>query len=278
MSEGTVLMTAEEIDRALSRIAHQVLEHCGGAKGLALVGIYTRGVPLARRLAWKIAQAGEEAPPVGILDINLYRDDLSAAGGTPQVRRTELPFKVDGRRIVLVDDVLYTGRTIRSAMDALIDLGRPALIHLAVLIDRGGRELPIQSDFCGRTFTVLPQEVVEVRVAEIDGGPDRVLVRGREEVLAERKKRAEAARAASITARSPRRSKLTAAASKGTVSARRGGKAKTAPAVATKTQPKTKAKTKAAAQAKAKAASSKPAALKTKSKPAAKSSRKGNRR
>ena len=205
MNEGAVLMNAEEIDRALSRIAHQVLEQAGGAKELALVGIHTRGVPLARRLAWKIAQAGEELPPVGILDINMYRDDLSHAEDHPVVRRTELPFKVADRHIVLVDDVLYTGRTIRAAMDALSDLGRPRTIRLAVLIDRGGRELPIQSDFVGRFFPVGPEEVVEVALAEIDGGPDLVRVRSREEMrrAAEeaRRRLAEAAPRAAAPAR-----------------------------------------------------------------------------
>ena len=181
MSEGTVLMSAEEIDRALSRIAHQILEYAGGAREVALVGIHSRGVPLARRLAWKIVQAGEDAPPVGILDINMYRDDLSRAD-SPVVRRTELPFKSDEKHVVLVDDVLYTGRTIRSALDALMDHGRPRAIRLAVLIDRGGRELPIQPDFCGRSFTVLPEENVAVNLAEMDGGPDSVLLQNRAEL------------------------------------------------------------------------------------------------
>ncbi len=183
MSEGTVLMSAEEIDRALSRIAHQILEYAGGAGAVALVGIHSRGVPLARRLARKIEQAGEVAPPVGILDINMYRDDLSRAD-TPVVRRTELPFKSDEKHVVLVDDVLFTGRTIRAALDALMDHGRPRAIRLAVLIDRGGRELPIQPDFCGRSFTVLAEENVAVNLAEMDGGPDGVLLQNRAELEA----------------------------------------------------------------------------------------------
>ncbi len=186
MTDGTILMSAEEIDRALSRIAHQVLEFTGGTRELALCGIHTRGVPLARRLAWKIAQAGEVAPPVGILDINLYRDDLTTGGDRPVVRTTDVPFRIAEREVVLVDDVLFTGRTIRAAMDALTDLGRPRAIRLAVLIDRGGRELPIQPDFAGRTFTIQPTETIDLRLAEIDGGPDQVLLRKSSEIAAAR--------------------------------------------------------------------------------------------
>jgi pyrimidine operon attenuation protein/uracil phosphoribosyltransferase len=181
MKNRTVLMNAAEIDRALSRIAHQVLESTGGTGSLALVGIHTRGAPLAHRLAAKIARAGEAAPPVGILDINLYRDDLSLAADHPVVRRTELPFNVGERQVVLVDDVLFTGRTIRAAMDALTDLGRPAAIRLAVLIDRGARELPIQPDFCGRTFSVRRDQEIVVRLTEIDG-VDEVLLMSRVQV------------------------------------------------------------------------------------------------
>lgn len=201
MTDGTVLMTAEEIDRALSRIAHQVLDKTGGPRDLAFVGIHTRGVPLARRIAWKIAQAGEDAPPVGILDINLYRDDLTHVDETPIVRRTELPFKIAERQIVLVDDVLFTGRTIRAAMDALSDLGRPRVIRLACLIDRGGRELPIQPDFCGRTFTVHSDQLVEVRLAEMDGGPDGVTLRSKAAALAARAQKEAAAREAGAALR-----------------------------------------------------------------------------
>ncbi len=180
MTQGMVLIRADEIDRALARIAHQVLEEGGEGGDLALVGIQTRGVPLARRLARKLAEMGVEEPPVGILDINLYRDDLSRVAAHPVVRRTEIPFPVEDRRIVLVDDVLYTGRTIRAALDALTDLGRPRLIRLAVLVDRGGREMPIQPDFVGRHFSAGPDQLIDVLLAEIDGGPDRVVLRPRE--------------------------------------------------------------------------------------------------
>ena len=179
MTEGMVLIRADEIDRALARIAHQVLEEGGEGEDLALVGIQTRGVPLARRLARKLAEMGVAEPPVGILDINLYRDDLSRVAAHPVVRRTEIPFPVEDRRIVLVDDVLYTGRTVRAALDALTDLGRPRLIRLAVLVDRGGREMPIQPDFVGRHFSAGEDQLIDVLLAETDGGPDRVVLRPR---------------------------------------------------------------------------------------------------
>ena len=180
MSVGTVLMNAEEIDRALARLAHQIMEVAGEAGGVVLVGIHTRGVPLARRLARKIAASGREEPAVGILDINLYRDDLSQTFDHPIVRRTDVPLPLSGKRIVLVDDVLYTGRTIRAAMDALTDLGRPRAVKLAVLIDRGGRELPIHADFVGRTFMVGPDQLVDVQLGETDGTNNRVVLRTHE--------------------------------------------------------------------------------------------------
>jgi len=176
MTAATVLMNAEEIDHALDRLAHQILEVAGETDGMLLVGIHTRGVPLARRLARKIAGTGRGEPPVGILDINLYRDDLSQTADHPIVRRTEIPVRLSGRHVVLVDDVLYTGRTIRAAMDALTDFGRPRAIRLAVLIDRGGRELPIHADFVGRTFMVGPEQLVDVQLGETDGRTDRVVL------------------------------------------------------------------------------------------------------
>jgi pyrimidine operon attenuation protein/uracil phosphoribosyltransferase len=181
MSEPTVLMSASDIDRALARIAHQVLETVESESGFALVGIHTRGVPLAHRVADRIENAGLERPPVGVLDMNLYRDDLSRpGGGQPRLHRTHIPVSIEDRQVILVDDVLYTGRTIRAAMDALIDLGRPQAIRLAVLIDRGGRELPIHADFLGRSFTVLPDRIIDVMLSEIDGGEDRIVLRSLE--------------------------------------------------------------------------------------------------
>jgi pyrimidine operon attenuation protein/uracil phosphoribosyltransferase len=162
-------MDQEDIDRALTRMAHQIRERNAHVTGLALVGIRTRGVPLARRLAAKIERIEGDAPPVGVLDINLYRDDLSRIGDHPVVRKTEIPFVVDDRVLVLVDDVLFTGRTIRAALDALIDLGRPRVIQLAVLVDRGGRELPIRADFVGKTVSTFQGDRVDVLLEEEDG-------------------------------------------------------------------------------------------------------------
>jgi pyrimidine operon attenuation protein/uracil phosphoribosyltransferase len=179
MKELTVLMNAEEIDRALARMAHQILEVAGERHDLALVGVHSRGAPLAQRLAQKIAETGAPAPQVGSLDINLYRDDLSRVSDHPIVRRSEIAFGVQDRRIVLVDDVLFTGRTTRAALDALMDLGRPSVIRLAVLVDRGGKELPIHADFVGRTFMTQPDQVVDVLVREVDGVEDQVLLRTR---------------------------------------------------------------------------------------------------
>lgn len=163
------LMDADAMARALYRIAHEILERNKGTEGLALVGIRRRGVPLARRLAARIREIEGQEVPVGVLDITLYRDDLTERGEWPQVERTEVPFPVRGRRIVLVGDVLYTGRTARAALDALLDLGRPESVQLAVLIDRGHRELPIRADYVGKNVPTSRRENVEVRVTEIDG-------------------------------------------------------------------------------------------------------------
>jgi len=174
------LLDSAEIGRALSRIAHEILERNGSLDGLALVGIRTRGVPLAQRLAERLARlagAGGAVPPVGLLDINLYRDDLSRISDHPVLRRTEIPFEPDDARIVLVDDVLYTGRTIRAALDGLMDLGRPLWIQLAVLVDRGHREVPIRADFVGKNVPTARGEQVEVRLEEIDGVDEVVLLR-----------------------------------------------------------------------------------------------------
>ena len=165
------VMDADRIGRSLMRIAHEILEHNRGAENLALVGIRARGVPLAERLAANIVAAGGPSVPTGSLDITLYRDDLMRyqVGPQPILRRTDIPFSIDDRTILLVDDVLYTGRTIRSTLDALIDFGRPTSIQLVVLVDRGHRELPIRADYVGRNVPTSRQQSVQVRVLEIDG-------------------------------------------------------------------------------------------------------------
>ncbi len=162
-------MDAAQIRRALRRIAHEIIEKTAGAADLALVGIKTRGVPLARRLAAIIGDAVEEDVPVGVLDITLYRDDFRTREEAPIVGPSSLPFDVDGRTVVLVDDVLYTGRTVRAALDNLMDYGRPKVIRLAVLLDRGQRELPIRADFVGQEVQTEQDKEVRVRLKEIDG-------------------------------------------------------------------------------------------------------------
>jgi pyrimidine operon attenuation protein/uracil phosphoribosyltransferase len=163
------IMDAVQFNRTLNRMAHEILEKNKSLEGLALVGIRTRGVPLARRLAAKLAEVEGVEVPVGTLDINLYRDDLTSVAAHPVLRGTEVAFPVDGATVVLVDDVLYTGRTIRSALNALMDLGRPSWIQLAVLVDRGHRELPIRADFTGKTVSTRRDQHVDVRVQEEDG-------------------------------------------------------------------------------------------------------------
>jgi len=167
--ERRSLMEPPEVERVLARMADEIVGRTGGAGDLVLVGIERRGVQLARRLAQAIGQSGQ-APLTGSLDITLYRDDLMTVGPRPVVGQTRLPTGgIDGRHLVIVDDVLYTGRTVRAALDELADFGRPARIMLAVLVDRGGRELPIQADFTGRTVEVPPGGIVEVLVPELDG-------------------------------------------------------------------------------------------------------------
>jgi len=175
--EEKLLMSEPEIDRALTRIAHQILERNRGTEGLVLVGIRTGGVPLAERLRRKIKEIEGVEIPVGILDISLYRDDWSLASPQPEVRRTEIPFPIDDKIVVLVDDVIFTGRTIRAALDALIDFGRPKKVELAVLVDRGHRELPIEPTYTGLKVTTLPNEHVTVRLKEISGKDEVVLER-----------------------------------------------------------------------------------------------------
>ena len=162
------------LDRALTRIAHEILERNDGAKDLAFVGLRTRGVTLAQRLAAKIARIDGTTLPVGTLDITLYRDDLDLRGA-PVIRGTDIPFSIKNKTVVLVDDVLFTGRTIRAALDALIDLGRPRSIQLATLIDRGHRELPIRPDYVGKNLPTSRRESVAVRLKEHDG-EDRVVI------------------------------------------------------------------------------------------------------
>jgi pyrimidine operon attenuation protein / uracil phosphoribosyltransferase len=162
------LMSASEIDRTLVRLAHEILEKNSDLDRLAFIGIRRRGVPLAQRLARKIESLEQRAVPVGILDINLYRDDLTTVDIKPVVSATEIAFSVQGKDIILMDDVLYTGRTIRAALDALFDHGRPACVHLLVLIDRGHRELPIEAQFVGRTVQTTDNEIIEVKFQEID--------------------------------------------------------------------------------------------------------------
>jgi pyrimidine operon attenuation protein / uracil phosphoribosyltransferase len=162
------ILDSSEIKRALTRIAHEVLEHNKGAADIAIVGVHTRGIPLALRLAQKIAELEGHPVPTGKLDITLYRDDLSEIGLKPIVRRTEIDFDIHSKKVILVDDVLYTGRTVRAALDALIDLGRPKSIQLAVLVDRGHRELPIRADYVGKNLPTSKNEVVKVRLLESD--------------------------------------------------------------------------------------------------------------
>src|SRR5712691_369263 len=166
--EKAQLMSASEIDRTLVRLAHEILEKSNDLDRLAFIGIRRRGVPMAQRLARKIEELEKRSIPVGILDINLYRDDLSTVDVKPVVSATEIPFSVQGKDIILMDDVLYTGRTIRAALDALFDHGRPARVHLLVLIDRGHRELPIEAKFIGRTVQTTDSEIIEVKFREVD--------------------------------------------------------------------------------------------------------------
>ena len=174
---SAVVMDADRISRTLTRIAHEIVERNKGVDQLALVGIRTRGVHIARRLARTLREITSREVPTGALDITLYRDDLmrTAVGPQPVVRRTEIPFSIDDQKILLVDDVLYTGRTTRAALDALIDFGRPKAIQLIVLVDRGHRELPIKADYVGKNLPTNPEESVQVRLQESDGLDEVVL-------------------------------------------------------------------------------------------------------
>lgn len=173
--EKAQLLDEAGMRRALVRIAHEIVEANKGVENVCLVGIRTRGVPMAQRLQEIIEDIESQRVPTGILDITLYRDDLTTIAQQPIVRKTEIPFAVDDKIIILVDDVLYTGRTVRAALDALIDLGRPARIQLAVMIDRGHRELPIRADFVGKNVPTSKAEQVQVMLRETDG-EDRVVL------------------------------------------------------------------------------------------------------
>ncbi len=175
-----VLMTAEDVRRALVRIAHEIVESNRGARDVVLVGMRTRGVPIATRLAAAIGQIEGDTVPVGALDISLYRDDLPTRGVAVQIGKTEIPTDINNKRIVLVDDVVFTGRSIRAALDALTDFGRPLRIQLAVLVDRGHRELPIRPDYVGKNVPTNRADDIQVRLAETDGR-DEVAVVTREE-------------------------------------------------------------------------------------------------
>ena len=162
------IMDEKAMNRALTRIAHEIIEKNKGISNVVLVGIQRRGVPLAQRLADRIREYENTDVPVGILDITLYRDDLSTLAEQPVLNSTDIPFDINGKVVVMVDDVLYTGRTARAAMDALIDMGRPTAIQFAVLIDRGHRELPIRADYVGKNVPTSKNEVVNVQVIEFD--------------------------------------------------------------------------------------------------------------
>jgi pyrimidine operon attenuation protein/uracil phosphoribosyltransferase len=175
MSEKQIL-SFDDIRRAVTRIAHEIAERNEGVREVLLVGIRRRGVPLAERIAGTLADFEGVRVPVGTLDITLYRDDLRLRGPAPIVRSTSMPIDISRKTVVLVDDVLYTGRTVRAALDALNDLGRPARIQLAVLVDRGHRELPIRADFVGKNVPTSSDERVETRLSEVDGGDDGVFI------------------------------------------------------------------------------------------------------
>lgn len=176
MKEKAQILDKDTIARAIMRIAHEILEKNKGVRDLCLIGIRTRGAFLAHRLAQCIEKIEQDKVKVGILDITLYRDDLTLVGTKPVVHKTDINFGIDGKNVVLVDDVLYTGRTVRAALDALVDFGRPKSIQLAVLIDRGHRELPIRADYAGKNIPTSQNETVEVRLQECDGNDEVVLI------------------------------------------------------------------------------------------------------
>jgi len=174
--EKRQLLSAEEISRTLQRLAHEIVEKSGGTQDLALIGVRRRGVPLSERLAKTVKDFSGVEIPVGTIDITLYRDDLSTVGPQPVVHSNEINFNVDDRDLVIVDDVLYTGRTIRAALDALFDHGRPRRVQLAVLIDRGHRELPIEATYIGKHVPTSSREIIEVKFREVDNDEQVLLV------------------------------------------------------------------------------------------------------
>ena len=176
LREKSQIMSASEIDRTIVRLAHEIVEKNNGADNLGLIGIMRRGVPLAQRLAKILGRIEKSEVPVGTLDITLYRDDLSTIGHRPEVRKSTMEFDIQDKNIILVDDVLYTGRTTRAALDALFDHGRPRRVQLLVLIDRGHRELPIEAGFVGRKVHTTDHEIVEVKLQETDGAEKVLMV------------------------------------------------------------------------------------------------------
>jgi pyrimidine operon attenuation protein/uracil phosphoribosyltransferase len=182
-----IIMTPEDIKRSLTRIAHEIIEHNKAVRHLVLVGMRTRGVPLANRLAANLEVPDGFEIPIGALDISLYRDDLSSLERQPVIQHTDIPVNIDGKSVVLVDDVLYTGRSIRAAMDALIDLGRPRSIQLAVLVDRGHRELPIRADYVGKNIPTSRYEEIRVQLVETDGLDAVVIVKSDQNEVSRRR-------------------------------------------------------------------------------------------
>jgi pyrimidine operon attenuation protein/uracil phosphoribosyltransferase len=176
MHEKAKVLDKETLNRSLMRIAHEILEKNKGTKDICLIGIRNRGAYLARRLSDCIEKIDQAKIPVGILDITLYRDDLTLIAAGPLVRKTEIDFDINDKNVVLVDDVLYTGRTVRAALDALIDFGRPKSIQLAVMVDRGHRELPVRADFVGKNIPTAQNETIEVRLEEVDGRDEVAIV------------------------------------------------------------------------------------------------------
>ncbi len=175
LKEKAKILDKDSTDRAIERMAHEIIEKNKSTKEIAIIGIKNRGAHLAQRLADKMKELTGVKPPVGALDITLYRDDLTQVAEQPIVHATEIDFDIEGKLIILVDDVLYTGRTVRCALDELIDFGRPKEIQLAVLVDRGHRELPIKADYAGKNVPTSPKEVVEVRLAESDGVDETII-------------------------------------------------------------------------------------------------------